>query len=93
MKIFKYTLALIDAQDIYLPSSAQILTIQTQYETPQLWALVDPDVVVSQARTILIFGAGNEITEDIQRLKYISTFQLARGRLIFHAFELSPEAA
>ena len=42
-KIFKYTIIPNDRIEIEMPKNAEILTVQIQYEQPQLWALVNPD--------------------------------------------------
>ena len=85
--IYKYTLQTTDKQTVSLPKDAEILSIQTQFEEPQLWALVSLDNEIEE-RFIEIFGTGHEIHSDmgVER-KYISTYQLSGGNYIFHAFE------
>ena len=85
--IFKYQLKTTDQQFVKLPVGAEILTIQTQFEEPQLWALVDPENE-TENRCIEIFGTGNPVYCDmgVER-KYISTYQLSGGNYVFHAFE------
>lgn len=86
-RIYKYPLIVTDQQDVLLPMGADILTIQTQADTPCLWALVDPGGA-TEARVIEIFGTGHVVREDMGvSRKYITTFQLADGALVFHAFE------
>jgi hypothetical protein len=86
--IFKYPLLVTDFQDVLLPIGAEILTIQTQDETACMWALVNPSEKEKEIRNIEIFGTGHPIGYDmgISR-KYISTFQMRDGQLVFHAFE------
>ena len=56
-----------------MPKDAEILTIQTQNETPCIWALVNPE---------------HDIYYDMGiNRKYINTFQLGGGSLVFHLFE------
>ena len=85
--IWKYPLEIEDNQSVELPIDAEILTVQTVKDKPYLWALVNPDGK-TETRFIEIFGTGHPVGYDmgISR-KYISTFQLAEGRLIFHVFE------
>ncbi len=87
--IYKYPLQVNDMQCISLPQGAEILTIQAQNDIPCLWALVDPEQMISQERHIEIFGTSHNIPcmQREQRI-YISTFQLRGGSLVFHAFEL-----
>ena len=85
-KIFKYPLETIDTQFVELPLGAEILTTQMQGNQLCLWAMVNssPDAI-KKNRRIEIIGTGNPVpTGD---LKYISTFQMLGGGLVFHAFE------
>ena len=84
--IWKFPLQLVDIQDVVMPKGAEILTVQVQKDDLCMWAAVDPreDTI---ANTIFIHGTGHQI-EDFEKKKYISTFQIAEGDLIFHVFEL-----
>lgn len=86
-KIFKYQLETVDTQDVVMPKGAEVLTIQTQNEVPCIWALVNPDEE-TETRVFEIFGTGHDVYCDmgVDR-KYLGTYQLAGGALIFHAFE------
>lgn len=84
-RVFKYELAVTDAQVVVLPRGAGILSIQAQFDKPCLWALVDQDGA-PENRTIEIYGTGHSIAE-FEGLTYIGTFQLHGGSLVFHAFE------
>lgn len=66
-----------------MPQSAEILTAQMQGDQLCLWALVDPDAKMEK-RIILVFGTGHTI-DTVGR--YIATFQMGGGALIFHVFE------
>jgi hypothetical protein len=85
--IFKYTLETTDSQYLDLPKDAEILTVQTQFDEPQLWALVNPKNENTE-RHIEIFGTGHPVYCDmgIER-KYIGTYQLSGGNYVFHVFE------
>lgn len=85
-KIYKYQLETTDVQQIQMPQGSEILCIQTQEETPYIWALVDPNATVTK-RTFEIFGTGHNVPENANR-KYIGTYQLQGGQLVFHCFEL-----
>lgn len=85
--IFKYPLEVTDSQSVVIPIGAEILSVQTQNGHPCLWALVDPKAD-TEKRIVEIFGTGNLISYGIGvSRKYISTFQLEDGLLVFHAFE------
>ena len=83
-RIWKWTLEVTDRQLLTLPRGAEILAVQMQGPSPQLWALCDPDAFPS-AREIAIIGTGHAIEAPPGR--YISTFQMHDGQLVFHAFE------
>jgi len=86
--VFKYPMVPRDEVTMLLPKGAEILTIQTQGETPCLWALVDPEQQ-DEPRRFRIAGTGHPINGGLAEgweWRYIDTFQLAGGALIFHAF-------
>jgi hypothetical protein len=66
-----------------MPEGAEILTVQMQNGEPCLWALVDAHLPTTN-RKILIRGTGHDAS-GVGR--YISTFQMKGGALVFHAFE------
>ena len=76
-----------DKVSVNIPKGAKILTLQVQHETSCIWALVDP-LNELEERHFEIYATGEEIHYDmgIER-KYINTFQLQGGMLVFHVFE------
>lgn len=82
--IYKYPIQVLDAQPVRIPAGAQILCVQTQQEQPCLWAMVNTDNA-PEARHILTRGTGQRLTE--QEGRYIGTYQLRGGALVFHVFE------
>lgn len=87
--IWKYQLDVTTEQVVMMPKQAQILTVQIQDGTPCMWAVVSPGSP-SEKRTFRIYGTGHPIADDLGR--YIGTFQLRGGLLVFHLFEAMPEA-
>ncbi len=83
-RIFQYTLETKYEQTIILPKGADILTIQTQFNNPQLWALVDQNETEKEKRYIEIYENGEGICYD---RKYLGTYQLDDGNFVFHVFE------
>ena len=83
-RIWKYTVPIEAAFDLQLPVGARLLTVQTQADVPQLWALVD-DEAARESVEFLLYGtdhpAGGAVDAD-----YIGTFQLYAGTLVFHLF-------
>jgi len=87
--IYKYELSpvLQGNHSLKLPKNAEILSVQAQNDTPCIWALVYPDNEVEE-RFFELFGTGHDIPCDmgIDR-KFIGTFQMYGGSLVFHLFE------
>jgi hypothetical protein len=81
--VWKFPLMLQDSQSVYMPTNADLLTVQMQGEQICLWALCEPENGMSP-RIILIHGTGNPIG-DIEG--YIGTVQMLGGKLVFHVFE------
>lgn len=84
MRIWKWEIEVVDTQVVKMPTGAKILDIQPQNFSICLWALCDDEAML-EPRTIAIYGTGNLIPNDPGR--YISTFQILGGNLVFHAFE------
>lgn len=85
-RIYKYLVEIQDEQTIYLPIGAQILSVQVQNGKPYIWACVRLDVEI-EARRFRLYGTGHNI-EGENVLKYLGTFQLLGGRLVYHLFEV-----
>lgn len=85
--IWKFGLETTDNQEIEMPIGAEILTVQTQHEQPCLWALVHPSAE-KEIRHFEVFGTGHEVSYPTGTdRKYIGTYQLHGGSLVFHVFE------
>lgn len=87
--IYKYPLEVRGLQNLQLPEGAEILTVQPQGNQVCLWALVSPDKETA-SRTIWIIGTGHQIDTTEHLGRYVATFQLNAGELIFHVFEAKP---
>lgn len=86
LTVYKYPLSLDDDVTLALPEGAQVLTIQMQNGDPVLWALVNPDAPTEQ-RSFHITGTGHSIEEPRSQWRYVATFQMLGGALVFHVFE------
>jgi hypothetical protein len=85
LSVWKFPLSLaLDEQEIAMPVSAKILTMQMQHGSPMLWALVDPSAPISYRR-VRIAGTGHLIKQD-RAWEYVATFQMHGGDLVFHVF-------
>ena len=84
-RIFKYKLKMKDTQEKAMSIGAEILCVQTQFEKPCIWALINPKVKGIEDRHFRIYGTGHTI--NYTNLKYIGTFQLDGGNYVFHLYE------
>lgn len=81
--IWKFPLKVTDRQFVNMPLNAEILTVQNQNGAACLWALVDPEQQIVEARAFEVIGTGNPIGDG--RRRYIGTFQ--QPPLVWHVFE------
>src|SRR5262245_16240690 len=71
-----------------MPEGARPLCVQIQDNMPCVWALVDPGNP-KRPRRFRLAGTGHPIEpEDVGR--YVGTFQMQNGELVFHLFDLEP---
>lgn len=71
--VYKIDLLKIFRQDIEIPVTAQILSVQDQYGKPKLWFRCDPDYP-KQKRTIMLAETGEKLKrEPGEYLEHIST--------------------
>jgi len=83
--IHKYDLQIVDEQEIDMPVSSDILTIDWQGSTPVMWARVDPSAIHVK-RKIFLIGTGHKVPPG---LTHISTIQMQSGALVLHWFRTS----
>lgn len=83
--IWKYQFNTVDEFFIEMPKNGRILAVQTQFDQPCMWVLVDPGKP-KEKRYFRVFGTGHDIDGDAN-LSYLGTYQLHEGSLIFHIFE------
>lgn len=88
LRVYKYTIPPEDYFSLDLPAGAKILTVQTQRDKPQIWALVDTGQQSKVRHNFRLAGTGDDIKEDNDSLVYVGTFQLAGGNVIVHLFEI-----
>lgn len=85
--IWKYTLAVVDNQEIRIPEPFNILCVKVQNNVPCLWALVPKTSKEDEQRSIIIriHGTGHSVP-DPEKLKYIDTFFMNDGAFVGHVF-------
>ena len=82
--IHKYPLQTCDEQVIEMPVGAEILCVQVQNGVACLWASVETTFGLSGVR-IYTFGTGHPL--PAAELRYVGTYQLDGGSLVFHVYE------
>lgn len=73
--------------EIPMPKGAKILTVASQFKTPTMWALVDPDADLEH-RKFFIAGTGHPMPNAADEWTYLGTAHDVDGLgLVFHFFE------
>ena len=87
--VYKYSLPISDNFSLAMPKGAEILTVQTQHNSPNLWALVDPTFDELEMRYFFSRGTGHpiDISENV-KLNYIGTIQMLSNNFVWHLFEM-----
>lgn len=80
--IHKFEVPITEEFELLLPEGYQILDVQTQRGTPQLWVLLDTEPP-KFSRKFSVRGTGHRA--DGLGGGYIGTFQVP-GNLVFHLF-------
>ena len=84
LAVWKFTLLKIDHQIICVPPPAEILTVATQHDEPQIWFLVDPNKPPTQDVEIFTVGTGHHTPKA--SWTYIGSYQLNDGYFVGHVF-------
>lgn len=83
--VWKFPIPIADEFSLTMPRDAELLFVATQKETGCLWARVITDDRVSLVeRRFLLRGTGHPVDLDA---KYVGSFILLGGDLVFHLFE------
>lgn len=75
--------------ELEMPGGAELLTVQMQGDTPTLWAQVWPGEPVVR-RVLDVYGTGHKMPPDPG--KYVATFQMDDGTLVWHVFDATDTA-
>lgn len=84
--IWKYQLTVEDKQVIEIPQRSKLLSVQTQFDIPCIWVGILNTELPKETITILTFGTGNPILGNIDHFKFLGTYQIMGGSLVFHVF-------
>jgi hypothetical protein len=83
--IYKYAIPTTDFQEVRMPRGAEVLCVQMQHDIPCVWALVDREEPLV-GRLFSTYGTGHTINLE-ESAKYVGTYQLHGGALVFHVFD------
>lgn len=86
MTIFKYPVQVTDTFALQIPAGARFLGLQNQHGNPQMWWHVDQSIT-TVTHTFHVVGTGIPMPEESQKWKYLGTFQMLGGTLVFHVFQ------
>ena len=83
--LYKYKVVIDDEQIIKMPEESEILSVQCQFGEPCIWAIVETDNEMVSRKFGLV-GTGHPC-ERLNGGKYIGSFQMHNGSLVFHLFD------
>ena len=86
--IWKFPFSTSDCFTIEMPTGTTVLSVQTQFAVPCLWALVDPAEQRTVAREFRVYGTGHHIAVPGE---YVGTYQEDGGSLVWHLFDEGPK--
>jgi hypothetical protein len=82
--IHKFNVYPTEERHVEMPAGAQLLSVKSQNDIPQLWALVNTDRPMAK-RLILARGTGHDCT-DLPGT-FIDTVVIHDDSLVFHYFD------
>ena len=82
--VWKFPLVPVPLQDISMPQGARILHVDTQHETMNIWAAVDPEAE-AEIRKIAIVGTGHEA--PLEGWTHLGSAMMHGGEFVYHVFE------
>ena len=82
--IWKFELEVTDIQTVALPKGCFILQVEVQRGTPCLWVECDSEAPKVD-RVFAIYGTGHSLPDNPG--KYIGSYMLQGGMLVFHLYE------
>ena len=88
MVVWKYELVADDYVWLMMPPGAEPLAVALQGDRVCLWARVDPKAGRVKHR-FRIAGTGHPLAADVGR--YVGTFHMDKGALVFHVFDAGEE--
>ena len=72
---------------VEMPTGAVVLSVEAQYGLVSMWALVNPEAPLCSRRFVTV-GTGHPLPDEIDSFRFVGTFQMRGGSLVFHLFEV-----
>lgn len=88
LTIYKYPIPIEDNFTISLDRNAKVLCVQTQNDKPFIWVMLDDKEPIKVEKEFWLRGTGHDC-EEVQPytgVKYVGTFQMRNGTIVFHLF-------
>ena len=82
-RILKYTLDIVDHQELTLSDTSKILSVENQGDNIVLYAITDE--LTTCTYSIIMHGTGRP-ADDVIGAQFIGTVKLYDGSLMFHVF-------
>lgn len=87
--IWKFPIRMVEDFAITMPAGAEVLSVEVQRGAPVMAALVDDsEAITNEARRFAVHCTGDPVPRD--RGRHLGSFQLHRGALMLHVFEVRP---
>ena len=86
--VYKYALPIEDHPVIRMPVGAIVLSVGVQFGAPFVWAMVDP-TQPGEERRFRFAGTGHPLGDFGGGARFVGTFQMDGGALVFHLFEVA----
>jgi hypothetical protein len=86
ISIWKFNIPINDAFTVDMPVGARLLDVQDQGGTPVLWAMVETAAQLTK-RAFALRGTGHK-ADGLALADHVGTFQMSKGALVFHLFDL-----
>ena len=89
MRVYKYQVPLTEMFSLDLPVGAKILSFHCQREEPNIWALIDEEIELTEPRDFFLAGIGHDVPDEPDLLlTFIGTALMAGGDLVWPLFEV-----
>ncbi|MGD9850139.1 MAG: hypothetical protein AB7T38_02610 [Nitrospirales bacterium] len=89
--IWKYMVPATDVFSLDLPEGAVFLSLHVQQGHPRMWFLVDPEKP-RDGRIFSVVGTGHDFPYAGDDFRFLGTFLVGDGVLVFHVFERRGDA-